>query len=63
MAKTNSEGFFCDQPCGGKNVKCQICLCAGCATGGTPLIPNIEYPEYKKNSQGIENNKTIRKWS
>lgn len=63
MAKTNSKGFFCDHPCGCASIKCQICFCAGCATGGIPLIPNTEYPEYTKHSQGIENGKTTKKWS
>lgn len=48
MAKTNAKGFFCDFPCGMLNSNCNIFLCKGCATGGVPLKPNTEYPEYKR---------------
>ncbi len=48
MAKTNAKGFFCDYPCGFSQSKCQIFFCAGCASGGIPLKPNTEYPEYRK---------------
>ncbi len=53
MAKTNARGFFCDYPCGCTQSKCQICFCAGCATGGIRLSPDTEYPEYTKVSTGV----------
>lgn len=57
MARTNSNGYFCDFPCGFRNAKCQNFFCAGCASAGMPLQPNTEYPEYTKvhmNEDGTE---------
>ena len=48
MAKTNNQGYFCDIPCGFRNDKCQNFVCAGCASAGMRLLPNTEYPEFKK---------------
>jgi len=48
MAKTNSEGYFCNHSCGMLSEKCQIFFCAGCPASGIRLEPNKEYPEYIK---------------
>lgn len=47
MAKTNSKGYFCDFPCGFRNIKCQNFFCGGCASAGMRLAPNTEYPHVK----------------
>lgn len=48
MAKTNAKGYFCDFPCGFRQLKCENFFCAGCASAGIPLQPNTDYPEYTK---------------
>ena len=58
MAKTNAKGYFCDTPCGLMNSKCQNFFCAGCATGGIPLLPNTEYPEYTRVHVNQNSNET-----
>lgn len=48
MAMTNSQGYFCDVPCGMMNSRCENFFRAGCASAGMKLRPNTEYPEYHK---------------
>ena len=47
MAKTNSQGYFCDHPCGFMNAKCKNAFNGGCASAGMRLAANTEYPHVK----------------